>query len=80
MWEREGAFTLVMGWITSGEEQDGRGAPECPRCRTNKNVRRVSWVTGWSCRWCAWVLHWRQLEHDAAKVIAEAERITRRAA
>jgi hypothetical protein len=51
-----------------------------PARRTNKNVRRVSWVTGWSCRWCAWVLHWRQLEHDAAKVIAEAERITRDAA
>jgi hypothetical protein len=55
------------------------GAPECPRCRSNVNVRHVPWVSGWSCRWCAWELWWRQLEHDLARVLAEAERITRRA-
>jgi ribosomal protein L37AE/L43A len=68
--------------VTSGNtsRRDTGEPPVCPRCRSNKNVRHVSWVTGWSCRWCAWELHWRQLEHDLARLLEEAERITRRAA
>jgi hypothetical protein len=37
-------------------------------------------VIGWSCRWCAWQLWWRQIEHDLDRLLAEAERITRDAA
>jgi hypothetical protein len=56
------------------------GAPVCPRCRTNINVRHVPWLRGWSCRWCAFENWRRQLEHDVARVLAEAERILREAA
>jgi ribosomal protein L37AE/L43A len=56
------------------------GAPACPRCGSAINVRHVSWVTGWSCRWCAAVYAVRQMEHDVARLLAEAERITRDAA
>jgi hypothetical protein len=54
--------------------------PTCPRCGTNANVRVVPGARLPSCRWCAWEFWWRQLERDARRLIAEAERITREAA
>ena len=53
------------------------GAPECPRCKSAINVRHVPWLRGWSCRWCAFENWRRQLELDVARLLAEAERITR---
>jgi hypothetical protein len=63
-----------------GSVEAGGLPPICPRCRSAVNVRRVSWVRGWSCRWCAFVNWRRRRELDAARVLAEAERTTRRAA
>jgi hypothetical protein len=56
-----------------------RGAPDCPRCGpgSSVNVRRVSWVRGWSCRWCA-AENWRRdIELQIQRTLDEAERITK---
>ena len=64
-----------------GSVQAGGGLPPiCPRCKSAVNVRLVSWVRGWSCRWCAFENWRRRRELDAARVLAEADRITREAA
>jgi hypothetical protein len=55
--------------------------PSCPRCGTALNVHPSPLNPNlWSCRWCAWEFHVRQIEHDRQSVIREAERITREAA
>jgi hypothetical protein len=63
-----------------GPVEAGGLPPICPRCKSAVNVRRVSWVRGWSCRWCLFENWRRRRELDAARLLAEAERITKGAA
>jgi hypothetical protein len=53
----------------------------CPRCGGTLNLRPSPLNPRLlSCRWCAFEFWRQQLEHDARRVIAEAERITQEAA